>query len=83
MGEGLRMPVGRVVKTDGYCKKVLIPKGRFDPRSFRTVSPSKRTRITIGCPRGQWDSRRKRCRTGTKAQRILKKRTRAGTCPRM
>ena len=83
MGGGLRVPVGRVVKTNGYCKKVLVPRGRFDPRSFRTVSPNKSTRITIGCIRGKWDSIRKRCKIGTQAQRIMKKKTKAGTCPRM
>lgn len=76
------MPVGRVVKTDGYCKKVLVDRRRFDPRSFRAKRVSKRTLITIGCPRGSWDNKKKRCKVGTRAQRIMKKQTKAGTCPR-
>lgn len=74
------MPVGRVVRTNGYCKKVLVDRRRFDPRSFRTKRVSKRTLITIGCPRGKF--KKGRCTVGTRAQRILKKQTKAGTCPR-
>lgn len=79
----VQMPIGRVVRTKGrFCKKVVIPRGRFDRRSFRTVSPNRNTRITIGCPKGQYNPKSKRCRVGTRAQRILKRKTAAGTCPR-
>lgn len=75
------MPVGKVVKTKGkFCKKVIRSKGQFDRRSFRTVSPSKRTRITVACPKGKY--KKGRCTVSMKTQRILKRKTRAGTCPR-
>ncbi len=53
-----------------YCPEQLAPKGRFDPRSFRTVV-SDGHRVTVGCPKGEYDARRRRCKVGTRAQRIL------------
>jgi len=44
----------------------------FDPRSFRTVTPAPGVRVTVGCPVGAWDARRRRCRVGTRAQRVLR-----------
>ena len=76
------MPVGRVVKANGFCKKVIRDNRQFDRRSFRTLKPSKRTRITVGCLRGQYNPRTKRCRGSMKTQRILKRKTKRGTCPR-
>lgn len=83
--EEIIMPVGKVVKTDGFCKRVEIPKGRFDPRSFRTIRTGKSLR-TVACPRGAWDAKApkgKQCRVGMKVQRVLKKKTIAGKCPIM
>ncbi len=54
-----------------YVHERLEPKGRFDPRSFRTVQ-SGDALVTVGCPKGQWDAKRKRCRVGTRAQRIMR-----------
>lgn len=58
----------------------LAPPEAFDPRSFRTVVPPGRPdiRITVGCPVGAWDARRRRCRVGMQPQRILRLR---GTNP--
>lgn len=50
--------------------RASIPERAFDARSFRTKRVGDHL-ITIGCPKGQWDARRKRCRAGTRAQRIL------------
>ncbi len=54
-----------------YVHERLEPKGRFDPRSFRTVQ-SGEALVTVGCPKGQWDAKRRRCRVGTRAQRIMR-----------
>jgi len=52
------------------CPERVAAKGRFDPRSFRTVRTDGHL-VTVGCPKGQYDARRKRCKVGTRAQRIL------------
>ncbi len=62
-----------------YCPEQLAPKGRFDPRSFRTVVTDGH-RVTVGCPKGKWDPRRRRCKVGTRAQRILHPEG-EGVCP--
>ncbi len=47
--------------------------GEFDRRSFRviTLSPERGIKATIGCPAGEWDPRRKKCRVGTQIQKFL------------
>ncbi len=65
-----RIPGGRRNPTRRFQVETLEPKGRFDPRSFRTVVTDG-ARVTVGCPRGKWDPRRERCKVGTRAQRIL------------
>ena len=44
----------------------------FDKRSFRTITQPDGTEVTIGCPKGKFDAKRKRCKVGTRAQRVLK-----------
>lgn len=51
---------------------------RFDPRSFRTVTPRRGVRVTIGCPKGKYDVKRKRCKVGTRAQREMIRRNDPG-----
>lgn len=58
-------PVGEFV----HCR--IKSKERFDPRSFRTVSPNDDVRVTIGCPAGHWDARRELCKVSTQAQKIM------------
>lgn len=53
-----------------YCPERVAAKGRFDPRSFRTVRTDGHL-VTVGCPKGEYDARRQRCKVGTRAQRIL------------
>ena len=55
-----------------FKHKRLESPSKFDKRSFRTITQPDGTEITIGCPKGKWDAKRKRCRVGTRAQRILK-----------
>lgn len=58
-------PVGKYY----HCQ--TQPKSRFDPRSFRTVSPAEGVKITVGCPKGEWDGNRKACRVGTEDQKVM------------
>ncbi len=53
-----------------FCPERVADPRRFDRRSLRTVV-AKGHRVTVGCPRGQYDARRRRCRTATRAQRVL------------
>lgn len=50
---------------------VINPKDKFDRKSFRTLVRGTH-RIVIGCPKGHYDERKKRCKIGTMAQKILK-----------
>lgn len=45
----------------------------FDKRSLRTKDVGRRgyTKIIVGCPKGKYDARRKKCKVGTKTQTIL------------
>lgn len=54
-----------------YCRERQAPPSHFDKRSLRTVKQGK-ARIVIGCPKGKWDQKAKRCRVGTRAQTILR-----------
>ncbi len=59
--------------TPRYRVQRIESPARFDPRSFRTVTPRRGVRVTVGCPKGQYDARRKRCRVGTRVQRVMRK----------
>lgn len=68
---------GDTYMSSGYAHKVLMTDWRrkIDPRSIRTKtittkSGGKRL-IRIGCPKGEWMARKKRCRVGTKAISIM------------
>jgi len=63
-------PRRRVGLRAQFCPERVAPPSAFDPRSFRTVRV-KGHRVTVGCPKGQYDASRRRCRVGTRAQRIL------------
>jgi hypothetical protein len=56
-----------------YVRKRLRSPRSCSPGSFRTVKRG-RTRIVVCCPRGKWNRRSRRCRVGTMAQSILRKR---------
>lgn len=73
-------PVCRSTKKDTVCS-VTTPiygakggcrtrkKSEFDSRSFYEKR-SGNAFITIGCLKGNWDARKGRCRTGTRAYKI-------------
>ena len=58
-------------KVKNFCHCRILAPSKFDPKSFRTVRPKKGVLITVGCPKGKFNRRTKKCRVGTKAQRIM------------
>jgi len=59
-------------KTAKYTHKVVEDKGNFDPRSFRVIPYGKKgKKATIGCEKGQWMPKKKRCKIGTRIQKIM------------
>lgn len=60
------------VKMHGRFKVCIVaPKRAFDRRSFRYKRVSKRTFVLVGCPRGRFRPRAKRCDVGTRAYKTL------------
>lgn len=57
-------------KRSVYCHERIVDPKKFDKRSFRVVQ-SGFHKITIGCPKGHYDSKRKICKIGTRIQKIL------------
>lgn len=47
--------------------------GKFDKRSFRTKDVGRKgyTKIIIGCPKGKYDAKKKKCKVGTQTQAVL------------
>jgi len=59
-------------KTAKYTHKVVEDKGNFDPRSFRVIPYGKKgKKATIGCPSGKWSPSKKKCKVGTRIQKIM------------
>ena len=65
-----------------FCERTLAPKTQFDRRSFRW-KPSGKAWLLVGCPKGKWMPRKKRCKVGTRGHKLLsparKKRCAAGS----
>ena len=56
------------------CEKQVNAKARFDKRSFRWVKTGKlgrRAKVLIGCPKGHWEAKAKRCAVGTMAYKVI------------
>jgi hypothetical protein len=53
-----------------FCERRLAKLRTFDRRSFRWARRG-RNWILVGCPKGQWNAKRARCKVGTKAKSIL------------
>jgi hypothetical protein len=62
-----------------FCERELSHKALFARRSFRWVKRG-RNWLLIGCPRGQWRERAKRCKTGTRAYKLLVASPGTGRC---
>ncbi len=65
----------------GYRHERLEDPSAFDPRSLRTIEAGGGDRLVIGCPRGHYDAKRRRCKVGTRAQAILHAHGEANPCP--
>ncbi len=59
-----------------YTHKVVVNKNKFDDRSFRVITLKPGVKATIGCPntpdgKSNWMSNKKRCKVGTRIQKIM------------
>ena len=61
-----------------FCERTPLPKARFDPRSFR-YKQSGSAWILVGCPKGHYRPKRRRCDVGLRAHKILARAPR-GAC---
>lgn len=63
-----------------FCERTENPRSAFDKRSFRWVQRGIQSNwILIGCPKGKWDAKKKTCKVGTRAHKVLV-RARGGRC---
>ena len=53
-----------------YVHERICPKEAFDPKSFRRVRSNSHI-VTVGCPKGQYQVKMKRCKIGLRAQNLL------------
>jgi hypothetical protein len=67
--------------TGNFCRETKAAKRDFDARSFRWIKRG-RSWLLIGCPRGQWQPRKARCKVGTRAYEVLAPTPRSGRCKR-
>lgn len=65
--------------TGSFCERTEEPRGSFDKRSFRWVQRGKNW-ILVGCPKGSWQARKKRCKVGTRAHKVLVRAPRGKRC---
>lgn len=56
-----------------YKRVRVANPNKFDKKSFRVKDVGRvgHTKLIIGCPRGKFDSGRKRCKVGTKVQAVI------------
>lgn len=60
--------------TKNYIRERQISPNRCAKKSFRTKSVSKKTKIIVCCPKGSYDSKKKKCKKGMILQSKLTKR---------
>ncbi len=66
-------PRARVLKKPSraeYCPERIQSPSKLDSRSFRTIT-SRAHKLTVGCPKGEWDAKRGVCKVPMELQRIL------------
>jgi hypothetical protein len=56
-----------------YRHKRLAPPRRFDKRSFRVKTLSRRKKLVVACPKGKWSPKSRWCKVGMRAQAVLTK----------
>lgn len=66
--------------TRQFCRQRLALPSKFDRRSFRTETLPRGHRLVVGCPKGRWQAKAKRCSVGTRAQSLLHPLS-EGKCP--
>lgn len=54
------------------CRERQAPPGKFDRRSFRMKRLRGGVLLVIGCPKGKWNKKTRRCRVGTRVQSIVR-----------
>ncbi len=65
-------PFRNIENVAQYCREWRLSPKLFDPRSFRTITlGAGPKRGIIGCPKGYWSDKIKKCRVGTRLQSIL------------
>lgn len=63
-----------------FCERTATPKSKCARASFRWKR-SGTAWILICCPKGKWDGRRKHCRVGTRAHKVLSRTRKGKRCP--
>lgn len=63
-----------------YQHRRLKAPGKLDQRSLRTVR-SGAARVIVGCPKGKYEPRKKRCKVGTRAKAVLKLKRKRNPAP--
>jgi len=67
------MPIKKKGSRAKYKHKKIESKSHFAKGSFRTVPAGKKSKVVIGCPKGKYSKKTKRCKVGTRAVTVLKK----------
>ena len=62
-----------------FCEEKLAAKSKFAKGSFR-YKKSGKAWLIIGCPKGKWNAKAKRCKVGTRGHKLLAP-TRGKSCP--
>lgn len=63
---------GKEIGKDYIHERITDP-SNFDKRSFRTITIKEGMKAVIGCPVGKWDNNKKKCKVGTKMQKMMMK----------
>lgn len=58
-----------------YIRKRIKDPKKFDKRSFRTkdVGRPEHHKIIIGCPKGKYNAKTKKCKVGMQVQSVMEK----------
>lgn len=64
---------GRKGGEKNYTHEVVTPASEFDKDSFRTKEVRSGVKLVVGCPKGEYDKAKSKCKVGTKLQKILRK----------